>query len=233
MLLSFHVSDRHSHIPFLCLDGLGSSPVYSGTKNTFYDYLAFSSLEFYHSGLQTPDVISFSAHQQCLPRNLSPSSSCSLSCCIPRAPSTIGVCKNMEIRTIEPYTIELHQYNRFAWGVFLISNHPFPSRNLPSFILNSLCFVFSLAMLSREVAIQQDTRHLNSQLQETAKEQSSLKAIVCLIVISYFHPTVMTHLNTYLLWLLNSSYYLLSTNNILVLFMVLLFLSYRLVLVLT
>lgn len=130
VLLSFHVSDGHSRIPFLCLHGSGSSSVYSGIKNTFYDYLAFSSWEFYHSGLQAPDVISFSAHQQCLLWYLSPSSSCSLSCCIPRTPSTMGVCKNMEIRTIEPYTIKLHQYNRFAWGVFLIITFP-PETYLP------------------------------------------------------------------------------------------------------
>lgn len=125
VILSFHVSGGHSHIPFLCLGGLGSCPVESRIKNTFCGYLAFSSWEFYHSGLQTPDVISFSVHQQCLLWYLSPSSSCSLSCCIPRAPSTIGVCKNKEIRTIGPHTIELHQYNRFARGAFLIITfHP-------------------------------------------------------------------------------------------------------------
>lgn len=128
VLLSFHVSDRHS--PFLCPEDLGSSPVCSAIKNTFYDYLAFSTWEFYHSGLQTSDVISFSAHQQFLLWYLSPSSSCSLSCCIPRAPSTIGVCKNKEIRSIEPYARELHQYNRFAWGVLLIITFP-PGTYLP------------------------------------------------------------------------------------------------------
>jgi len=39
------------------------------------------------------------------------------------------------------------------------------------------------------VAVQQDTQHLNSQLQVTTKEQSSLKATAFLLVILYFHPS--------------------------------------------
>lgn len=77
-------------------------------------------------------------------------------------PSTTGACKNIVVRTIEPYAIELKQI--VFEGYFNLSNHHFPTRNLSTFSLNSLCFISSLSVLGRDMAIQQDTQHLNSQL---------------------------------------------------------------------
>lgn len=52
VIRSFHISDRYGYTPLPDLYGLGSLPMYPGMKYIFYYYdVAFSGLEYYHSGL--------------------------------------------------------------------------------------------------------------------------------------------------------------------------------------